>query len=45
VIKAKGAAVILITDHDDVDYGLVQREARWILDRRNRLAGANVESL
>jgi len=38
-------AVILITDHDDVDYELVQREARWVLDCRNRLTGANVESL
>jgi UDP-N-acetyl-D-mannosaminuronic acid dehydrogenase/UDP-N-acetyl-D-glucosamine dehydrogenase len=38
-------AVVLLTDHDDVDYPLVQREARWILDCRHRLSGANVESL
>jgi UDP-N-acetyl-D-glucosamine dehydrogenase len=38
-------AVVLLTDHDDVDYGLVEREARWILDCRNRLSGANVEVL
>lgn len=38
-------AVVLLTDHDAVDYPLVQREARWILDCRNRLSGANVESL
>jgi UDP-N-acetyl-D-glucosamine dehydrogenase len=38
-------AVVLLTDHDDVDYPLVQREASWILDCRNRLSGANVESL
>ena len=38
-------AVVLLTDHDDLDYELIQREARWILDCRNRLAGANVESL
>ncbi len=38
-------AVVLVTDHDDVDYGLVKREAGWVLDCRNRLAGANVESL
>lgn len=38
-------AVVLLTDHDDVDYKLVQREARWILDCRNRLAGTNVELL
>jgi UDP-N-acetyl-D-glucosamine dehydrogenase len=38
-------AVVLLTDHDDVDYPLVEREARWILDCRNRLSGANVEPL
>jgi UDP-N-acetyl-D-glucosamine dehydrogenase len=38
-------AVVLLTGHDDLDYELVQREARWILDCRNRLSGANVESL
>ena len=44
--EARGAdAVVVLTDHDDVDYGLVEREARWILDCRNRLSGANVEVL
>ena len=38
-------AVVLLTDHDDCDYRTVQREARWILDTRHRLTGANVESL
>jgi UDP-N-acetyl-D-glucosamine dehydrogenase len=38
-------AVVLLTDHDDVDYRLVEREAGWILDCRNRLSGVNVESL
>ena len=38
-------AVVLLTDHDDVDYKLVQREARWILDCRSRLSGTNVELL
>jgi len=38
-------AVVLATDHDRVDYGLVAREARWVLDCCNRLAGANVETL
>jgi UDP-N-acetyl-D-glucosamine dehydrogenase len=37
--------VVILTDHDDVDYQLLQREAAWILDCRGRLAGANVESL
>ena len=38
-------AVVILTDHDDVDYGILLREARWILDCRGRLSGANVESL
>jgi UDP-N-acetyl-D-glucosamine dehydrogenase len=38
-------AVVLLTDHDNLDYELVQRESQWILDCRNRLCGANVESL
>lgn len=38
-------AVVLLTDHDDVDHQLVEREARWILDCRNRLSGTNVELL
>jgi nucleotide sugar dehydrogenase len=38
-------AVVVLTDHDDVDYGLVEREARWVLDCRSRLSGAKVESL
>jgi nucleotide sugar dehydrogenase len=42
---AEADAVVLLTDHDDLDFDLVQREARWILDCRNRLAGANVETL
>jgi UDP-N-acetyl-D-glucosamine dehydrogenase len=42
---AQADAVVLLTDHDGVDYNLVQREARYILDCRNRLASANVERL
>jgi len=38
-------AVVVLTDHDDIDYGLVQREARWVLDCRNCLSGPNVERL
>jgi UDP-N-acetyl-D-glucosamine dehydrogenase len=38
-------AVALLTDHDDVDYRLVECEARWVLDCRHRLSGANVEFL
>jgi UDP-N-acetyl-D-glucosamine dehydrogenase len=28
-------AVLIVTDHDDVDYGLVARHARLVLDTRN----------
>jgi nucleotide sugar dehydrogenase len=42
---ARADAVVLLTDHDDLDFDLVQREAGWILDCRNRLTGANVELL
>jgi nucleotide sugar dehydrogenase len=38
-------AVLLLADHDEFDYELVQREARWVLDCRGRLSGANVEYL
>jgi len=38
-------AVVVLTDHDNVDYELVEREACWVLDCRNRLSGANVEFL
>jgi len=42
---AKADAVVVLTDHDDLDFDLVQHEAHWILDCRNRLTGANVEAL
>jgi UDP-N-acetyl-D-glucosamine dehydrogenase len=38
-------AVVILTDHDGIDYGLVEREACWVLDCRNRLSGDKVESL
>ncbi len=38
-------AVVVLTDHDDIDYSLVKQEALWILDCRNRMSGQNVESL
>jgi UDP-N-acetyl-D-glucosamine dehydrogenase len=44
VVRAADAVVVL-TDHDGIDYGLVEREARWVLDCRNRLSGAKIESL
>jgi UDP-N-acetyl-D-glucosamine dehydrogenase len=38
-------AVVLLTDHDDFDFALVRRHARYVLDTRNRLVGGNVELL
>ncbi len=38
-------AVVVLTDHDGLDYEMVEHEARWVLDCRNRLSGAKVESL
>ena len=37
--------VILVTDHDAFDYGLVDEHARYVLDTRNRLSGPAVERL
>lgn len=37
--------VVLVTDHDDVDYALVEQVAPWVLDTRHRLKGSNVEYL
>ena len=38
-------AVVLLTDHDSFDLDLVVDNARYVLDCRNRLSGANVEVL
>jgi UDP-N-acetyl-D-glucosamine dehydrogenase len=37
--------VIVLTDHDDVDYEMVVDEATAVLDTRHRLRGRNVEYL
>jgi len=42
---AEADAVVLVTDHDDVDYDLVVANAVDVLDTRNRLRGPNVEPL
>ena len=34
-------AVVVLTDHDDVDYGRIRSEARYVLDTRHRLEPAN----
>jgi UDP-N-acetyl-D-glucosamine dehydrogenase len=38
-------AVVLLTDHDGVDYALVERIAGLVLDTRHRVSGPNVEHL
>jgi UDP-N-acetyl-D-mannosaminuronic acid dehydrogenase/UDP-N-acetyl-D-glucosamine dehydrogenase len=38
-------AVVLLTDHDDVDYELVERASSCVLDTRHRLHGHQVEFL
>jgi UDP-N-acetyl-D-glucosamine dehydrogenase len=38
-------AVVLLTDHDDFDFALISRHARYVLDTRRRLVCGNVEFL
>ena len=37
--------VVLVTDHDDIDYELVTRSASYVFDTRNRIVGDPVEVL
>jgi UDP-N-acetyl-D-glucosamine dehydrogenase len=39
----KADAVLIVTDHDQVDYGLVARHARLIVDTRNAMAKAGLK--
>jgi UDP-N-acetyl-D-glucosamine dehydrogenase len=38
-------AIIIVTDHDDFDYDMVRKHARYVLDTRNRISGPQVELL
>ena len=38
-------AVVLLTDHDDFDYELVEQTKTYVLDTRRRLHGKHVETL
>ncbi|GGM07351.1 MULTISPECIES: nucleotide sugar dehydrogenase [Micromonospora] len=38
-------AVVVVTDHDSIDYDLVTRHARYVFDTRNRCHGPTVERL
>jgi UDP-N-acetyl-D-glucosamine dehydrogenase len=37
--------VVILTDHDDIDWELVERHADRVLDTRNRLTAAGVDRL
>ncbi|GGT84450.1 nucleotide sugar dehydrogenase [Streptomyces lateritius] len=38
-------AVVVLTDHDDLDYGLVERHAKYVFDARNRCRGDRIDRL
>lgn len=38
-------AVVVLTDHDDIDYDLVSKHARYVFDTRHRCRGETVEYL
>ncbi|NUR26735.1 MAG: nucleotide sugar dehydrogenase, partial [Catenulispora sp.] len=42
---AAADAVVLLADHAEFDYEAVVANAKYVLDCRNRLSGANVEVL
>ncbi|MFB6583340.1 nucleotide sugar dehydrogenase [Streptomyces sp. NPDC056402] len=42
---AAADAVVLLMDHERFDLPMIQQHAAWVLDCRNRMAGANVEVL
>jgi nucleotide sugar dehydrogenase len=44
-VVERADAVVLVTDHDAVDYELVMRHATYVFDTRNRLRGDCVELL
>ena len=38
-------AVVIITDHDDIDYGIITSSASYVLDSRRRVFGDNIEHI
>jgi UDP-N-acetyl-D-glucosamine dehydrogenase len=44
-VVASADVVVVLTDHDDVDYELVCAHASYVFDTRNRLTGEHVEAL
>jgi UDP-N-acetyl-D-mannosaminuronic acid dehydrogenase/UDP-N-acetyl-D-glucosamine dehydrogenase len=44
-VLAASDVVVILTDHDDVDWELVERHADRVLDTRNRIRAAGVDLL
>jgi UDP-N-acetyl-D-glucosamine dehydrogenase len=44
-VLADADVVVVLTDHDDIDWELVERHADRVLDTRNRLTGSGVDRL
>jgi len=42
---AQADAVVIITDHDDVDFDLITNNAKYVFDARHRLSGDAIEHL
>lgn len=42
---ATADAVVVITDHDDLDWDLIASHATYVFDARHRLSGPNIEHL
>ncbi len=38
-------AVVIVTDHDDLDYSLITDSASYVLDTRRKISGPNVEHI
>jgi UDP-N-acetyl-D-glucosamine dehydrogenase len=44
-VLAAADVVVILTDHDDIDWNLVEQHADRVLDTRNRLTGPGVDRL
>ena len=43
--SAAADLVVVLTDHDAIDWALLERHAERVLDTRNRLTGSAVDRL
>jgi len=44
-VLADADIVVILTDHDDIDWDLVARHSDRVLDTRNKLSGSGVDRL